>query len=56
MVPGQRFLDTDALLKALFIVEVLAGTLGAINGVGMHMQDVNPANMKSALFVCLPSL
>ncbi|KAH7051360.1 hypothetical protein B0J12DRAFT_753062 [Macrophomina phaseolina] len=34
----------------LFVVEVLAGTLGAINGVGMHMQDVNPANMKNALF------
>lgn len=55
MVPRQRFLDADALLKALFIVEVLAGTLGAINGVGMHMQDINPANMKNALFVCLPS-
>ncbi|KAF4303603.1 hypothetical protein GTA08_BOTSDO09534 [Botryosphaeria dothidea] len=50
----RRYISIDDWLMlfglALFIVEVLAGTLGAINGVGMHMQDVNPANMKSALF------
>ncbi|GME27016.1 hypothetical protein GTA08_BOTSDO09534 [Neofusicoccum parvum] len=35
---------------ALFFVEVLAGHLGAMNGVGLHMVDVNLANMSKALF------
>lgn len=40
--------------KALFFVEVLAGHLGAMNGVGLHMVDVNLANMSKALFVRNP--